>query len=314
MDKILTIYTPTYNRKHLLPRLYESLKNQTNLDFRWLIIDDGSEDDTRSLVSDFINKGDIDIEYHYKENGGVHTAKNEACRYINTELMVFVPSDCIVKKDAVQKICDYWRDDKKNHSIGMIFHYENLETGEIIGGQFPENVTVVNGMAVGEGYRVQSDKVFVFKSSFYKQFLYPVFPDEKLFPDSWKLYMLHDAGYFHLINEILIGVEYTNDGYTKNLLKTMANSPKGYFEYNRIRLEYEKEFSVLVRATIHYIAFAKFCEKKEAFFITKRKGLYLLLYPMGVFWFYRLKRIREGRTSLLASKLLNLYRKGKNRK
>lgn len=70
MDKILTIYTPTYNRKHLLPRLYESLKNQTNLDFRWLIIDDGSEDDTRSLVSDFINKGDIDIEYHYKENGG----------------------------------------------------------------------------------------------------------------------------------------------------------------------------------------------------------------------------------------------------
>ena len=132
--------------------------------------------------------------------------------------------------------------------------------------------------------------------------------------DARALYMLHDAGYFHLINEILIGVEYTNDGYTKNLLKTMANSPKGYFEYNRIRLEYEKEFSVLVRATIHYIAFAKFCEKKEAFFITKRKGLYLLLYPMGVFWFYRLKRIREGRTSLLASKLLNLYRKGKNRK
>lgn len=308
MEKVLTIYTPTYNRKHLLPRLYESLKCQTNKSFIWLVIDDGSNDSTEDLIKGYIEEAAISIEYHYKENGGVHTAKNEACRFINTELMVFAPSDCILVKDAVEIILTNWENKKKDDSIGIVFHYEDIETGRRIGGLFPEGVRV-NGIGSGSSYRIKEDKVFVYKSDIYKRSIYPVYEGEKLFPDSWKFYMMYDAGYFELSNQIVIQVEYTDDGYTRNLLKTMANSPKGYFEYNRTRLQHEDDLGLLARATIHYIAFAILSGEKGAFFKTKRKLLYTLLYPLGVIWAYRLKRIQSDKASAFAAKVLEIYKK-----
>ena len=86
--KTLTVFTPTYNRAHLLRRLYESLVTQSCQDFEWLVIDDGSTDFTRQLVESFIAEGRIPVRYIYKENGGLYTGYNVAYANIATELCV----------------------------------------------------------------------------------------------------------------------------------------------------------------------------------------------------------------------------------
>lgn len=92
--KTLTVFTPAYNRAHTLPRTYESLVKQDCKDFIWLIVDDGSSDNTKELVEEWQKKENgFEIRYIYKENGGMHTAHNVAYENIDTELNVCIDSD-----------------------------------------------------------------------------------------------------------------------------------------------------------------------------------------------------------------------------
>lgn len=111
MDKDIqiTVFTPAYNRAHTLPRTYESLKKQGNKNFIWLIVDDGSTDNTKELVDKWISeeKG-FTIQYIYKENGGMHTAHNIAYQNITTELNVCIDSDDCLAENAIDKILTFY--------------------------------------------------------------------------------------------------------------------------------------------------------------------------------------------------------------
>ena len=104
MKATLTIFTPAYNRAYTLHKCYESLKKQTNKDFEWLIIDDGSTDNTRELVQSWIEENLIPIKYHYQKNQGMHGAHNSAYELIDTKLNVCIDSDDYMPDDAVEKI------------------------------------------------------------------------------------------------------------------------------------------------------------------------------------------------------------------
>lgn len=108
-DKFLTLFTPTYNRVGLLARLYESLKVQTNRDFVWLIIDDGSIDGTKEQVDHWIAQGDMEIEYHWKQNGGKHTAMNLAYQICRTKYILGVDSDNSLTADCAATFIEAWR-------------------------------------------------------------------------------------------------------------------------------------------------------------------------------------------------------------
>ena len=106
----LTVFTPAYNRAHTLPRTYESLLRQDCKDFLWLIVDDGSTDNTAELVRDWQSRDSgFEIQYIYKENGGMHTAHNTAYENIDTELNTCIDSDDYMTDDAVEKIVNCWR-------------------------------------------------------------------------------------------------------------------------------------------------------------------------------------------------------------
>ena len=111
----LTIFTPTYNRAHTLHLGYEALKKQTCKDFVWLIVDDGSTDNTRELVQGWMNheKG-FKIRYVYQENQGMHGAHNTAYRLIDTELNTCIDSDDYMPDDAVEKIVTFWEKNKSD--------------------------------------------------------------------------------------------------------------------------------------------------------------------------------------------------------
>ena len=107
--RTLTVFTPTYNRADLLTRCYESMKRQTNQTFIWMIIDDGSSDNTRELVNKWLQEEhDFLLEYYYKKNGGLHTAYNEAIAHIETPLCVCIDSDDFMPDNAVEVILDFW--------------------------------------------------------------------------------------------------------------------------------------------------------------------------------------------------------------
>lgn len=146
----LTVFTPTYNRKHTLRRAYNSLVNQTVKNFVWLIIDDGSTDGTDALVSEMQQKSEFPIEYHFKENGGRHTAVNYSYNFLHTKYVVTLDSDDELVEDAVEKILNIW------HSIPAE-EYDRFwcvsgreiraETGEMVGPPYPNDINKLTGRA-----------------------------------------------------------------------------------------------------------------------------------------------------------------------
>ena len=118
---ILTVFTPAYNRAHTLSRTYQSLKEQNCKDFVWLIVDDGSTDNTAEIVKKWQDEeSGFDIQYVYKENGGMHTAHNTAYENIHTELNVCIDSDDMMAKDGVEKILTAWEKVRNKGYAGLI--------------------------------------------------------------------------------------------------------------------------------------------------------------------------------------------------
>lgn len=104
-----TLFTPSYNRAKTLPRLFECLRAQTFTDFEWIIIDDGSCDDTGEVVSCFIDeKPCFKITYKYQTNSGKHIATNEAARIAKGEFFITIDSDDMIKKDALEILLREW--------------------------------------------------------------------------------------------------------------------------------------------------------------------------------------------------------------
>ena len=118
--KTLTVFTPAYNRAHTIGRTYESLCRQTCQDFEWLVVDDGSKDNTRELMEGWIQENKISIRYIYQENQGMHGAHNTAYENINTELNTCIDSDDFMPDDAVEKIVTFWKEHGSDKYAGLI--------------------------------------------------------------------------------------------------------------------------------------------------------------------------------------------------
>ena len=139
MKKILTVLTPTYNRGYILPQCYKSLLKQTSKEFIWVIIDDGSTDNTRELVEEWIKENQIEIRYYYQENKGMHGAHNKAYEVIDTEINVCIDSDDYMTDDAVEFILKFWKENKEESIYGFA-GLDIYKNGKVIGKRFPENL------------------------------------------------------------------------------------------------------------------------------------------------------------------------------
>ena len=187
----LTVFTPAYNRAHTLGRCYESMLKQKCKDFKWLIIDDGSTDNTKELVDSWLNKDNgFEIIYKYKKNGGMHTAHNLAYELIDTELNVCIDSDDRLSENAIEKIIDFWNENGSEKYAGIIGLDDDLD-GNIIGEKFLENLkeTTLSGYYRNGG---KGDKKLVYRTSIMKQYPpYPVFEGERYVSLGYK-YLLCD--------------------------------------------------------------------------------------------------------------------------
>ena len=278
--KQITVFTPTYNRAYILSQLYKSLLNQTNKNFIWLVIDDGSIDNTRELVAKWKIEAPFKIDYVFKENGGMHTAHNLAYSLIETELNVCIDSDDSLPSDAIKIILDIWNKiDNKNSFSGIVGLDADMD-GKIIGTEMP--IDIKNGSYYDLYKKVTGDKKFVLNTKLAKKYAkYPEYPNEKLVPLGILYIMMGKDNPFIFVNKVLCLVDYQSDGSSNGIFKQYANSPKGFAYARNIGKMYNNSFFYNVRNSIHIVSSAIFA--KESSIISKGPKIYFnyLVIPFG---------------------------------
>lgn len=277
----LTVFTPAYNRAHTLPRTYESLLYQDCKDFVWLIVDDGSTDNTAELVKSWQERNNgFDIRYIYKPNGGMHTAHNTAYENIDTELNVCIDSDDCLAEGAVKKILTKWKEVKDKGYAGLIGLDADL-SGTLIGRGFPAGLTetTLTGYYASGG---SGDKKLVYRTDVITRYPpYPVFEGEKYVALAYK-YRLIDQDYkMAVLDEVLCNVEYQPDGSSGTMWKQYLRSPKGFAFWRKVCMQYPTSKKRLFVDCVHYVSSCIL--GREVGFIQQspRKIMTFLALPLG---------------------------------
>lgn len=289
--KTITVFTPTFNRAYLLPRLYESLCRQSSQDFIWLVIDDGSTDNTKELIEKWKLENKIQIQYHYKENGGMHTGHNAAYRLIQTELNVCIDSDDYMPDDAIELIIDFWKEYGSDEYAGIL-GLDIYQDGSLVSNKkFPKDVKSGKYYELKGKYNLYGDIKFVYRTDVIKNYPeYPVFENEKFTPLGYK-YLLIDQDYNMLfLNKPLCVVEYMDDGSTKNIIKQYFKNPNGFLYERKIRMKYAYSLQERFTNSIHYISTSIILRKSNFLSESTNKFLTVLAFPFGVILYFYLKR------------------------
>lgn len=286
----LTVFTPAYNRADLLPRCFESMKRQTRKDFIWMVIDDGSTDNTRQVVEAWQSQPlDFAIEYHYKENGGLHTAYNEAIAHIKTELCVCIDSDDFMPDDAVEKILAFWAEHGSDDVAGIVGLDYGLD-GNLIGDPLPDQKTVnLIDLLVGKYPIHNGDRTNVVRTELYQKFApMKVFPGEKNFNPHYMHLQISREYDFLVLNENLRFVEYQPGGMSNSMLRQYRSSPKSFAETRKLYLSFpDTSLAFRFRHCIHYVSSSILAGDKNFLKESPAKLLTLLALPFGAaLWAY----------------------------
>lgn len=280
--ELLTVFTPAYNRAHTLPRTYESLCDQDCKDFVWLIIDDGSSDNTAELVNDWQNRDNgFEIRYIYKENGGMHTAHNTAYENIDTELNVCIDSDDKIAPGAVRKIKSAWEKVRGKNFAGLIALNADF-SGKVIGKGFPEGMseTTLGGYYAAGG---SGDKKLIYRTDVIKKYPpYPVFPGEKYVALAYK-YRLIDQDYkLAVLNDVICNVEYQADGSSATMWKQYLKNPKGFVFWRKISMKYPISRKRLWLDCVHYVSESIISGDYKFIKNSPKKWMTFLAMPFGI--------------------------------
>lgn len=222
----LTIFTPTYNRGYILSNLFESLQRQTCKKFEWLIVDDGSTDNTKQEIESFKRKAEFEIRYYYEENAGKHVAINIGARLAKYEWFFIVDSDDTLTDDAISIAIKYCKQIYCDNRFGGVAGIRTYSNGTIIGSQVKQTVIDATAIEYRFKYKIKGDRAEIVRTRLLREYPFPVIENEKFFPESYIWYsMSRDNVLFRWFSEPIYITEYLDDGLTKNWHSTIARSP-----------------------------------------------------------------------------------------
>ena len=281
----LTIFTPTYNRAHTLARTYDSLCRQTCKDFEWLVIDDGSTDNTRELIQGFIDKAIIPIRYIYKENGGLYTGYNVAYANIETELNVCIDSDDYMPENAVELIVKTWRGRGNERYAGIIGLDFYAGTEKPIAGRFPENLAECWFLDLYTKRIHRGDCKQVMRTDLMKQVSPQIgFDDEKNFNPVYMLLQVCDEKQLLVLNENLCYVDYQqNDSMSAAIYRQYMDSPRSFAKLRLLEMGLKHNtLSNRFRSAVHYVSSCLIAKEKNWIRNAPQKILMLMAVPFGI--------------------------------
>lgn len=226
-----SILTATYNRAKCLPKLYESLiKNKSNnYEIEWLIMDDGSKDETENLIKDYIAKNEIEIKFFKQRNQGKMTAINNLAQYVTGEIWIECDSDDYFTDGAFDKIKDLYEKNKERKDIYAFAFLKIDQNGNNMGNTFKKEETTMFDLYFKEGGT--GEKALAFITEVRKKYRYELEHNERFVTEA-RMYHKMDKDYKMICNnEYMMVCEYQEEGYTKNINKEFVNNPFGYYMY-----------------------------------------------------------------------------------
>lgn len=290
--KRLTIFTPTYNRAYILPKLYDSLCEQTCQDFEWLIVDDGSTDHTKELVEGWKLEKIVDIRYLYQDNSGKMMAHNRAVRESKTELFMCVDSDDhLCSAQVVGDVISFWVNYNKNLSddICGIIAFKEIGQKRMA---FPEGMNVAHLSEMGDkGFK--GEAALIFRRDVLEQYPFPSFVGEKFVTDVYIYDQIDQKYMFMLFSYYVQHCEYHEDGYSHNYMKLLFKNPKGFRAYHNQCVSLRKKG--YLKSIICYVALSLRIGDWGMMRYASSKILTILLFPLGILKYlydnYRLSHI-----------------------
>lgn len=287
----LSIITPTYNRAYILRQCYESLLAQTDMDFEWIVVDDGSTDNTQELLSEFINEAKINIRTCKQENGGKHRAHNTAVKVACGELCVCLDSDDAFTPDAVSAAKEIWEKQKHNRDIiGILAKRGDFKSEKELCTSWPQELMSSTMTDLQNKHNFSGDTALYFRTDLLQEHLFREFENEKFLPEDALYAELDECGEMYLLNKVVYLCEYRPDGLTAHYRKLLLENSNGtaYSYYRKMLVS--RDGSAKLKNAIISCAFLGIKRDKEPFAINKGKAVMLFAKPLG----YIYRRIKLG--------------------
>lgn len=265
----ISILTPTYNRGKLLLPLYDSLKNLTFKDFEWLIVDDGSEDDTEqyalSWIAHNIENAEFPIRYIKKSNGGKHTAINRGVREASGELILILDSDDTLPSDSLAIIAQYCEQCKGYKDCAGVCGLMSHHDGQLIGTGFPKDPMYESALQFryAEKGNVTGDLLEIYKTSVMREFPFPEIENEKFCPESLVWNRIANKYKLFCFNKVIYYRDYLEGGLTSKIVRIRMNSPIASTMTYAEMLDYDISLKWKIRSAINYWRF-RYCIKNKA--------------------------------------------------
>lgn len=257
---LVTVFTPSYNRAYILPKLYESLQQQTCKDFEWLIVDDGSSDNTEELVVTWLSETGFPIRYVRQKNGGKHRAINEGLQIANGELFYIVDSDDQLPPNSIGDIIKVYSDIKDESDFAGVCGIKCYFDGIKVGDSFAHEILDCSMLDFRYMHMMKGDMAEVFKTEVLKCFPFPEFDGENFCPEAlvWnRIACKYKMRYF---NKDIYHCDYLPDGLTAKIVQVRMKSSQAsmlcYSELYKMCVP----FSVKIKSAINFWRFA-FCAK-----------------------------------------------------
>lgn len=234
----LCIFTPTYNRAYCLDNLYQSLANQKLQNFHWLIVDDGSTDNTETLVESFKRSASFPITYIKQKNSGKQRAHNTGVSSCESELFFCVDSDDILAPDATKIIAREWNSCKQDSSVAGIIGLCGSSSLTPLGTSMPKNVTRVTFWDLYYKFHHKGDSAPVYRTEILKQYPFEVAEGEKFIAEPYVFHQIDQHYDLRPVDSVFIIRRYLEDGYTSNVRKVTKENPLGYMKLKLMYIEY----------------------------------------------------------------------------
>lgn len=295
----LTIITPTYNRADCLRECFQSLEAQSCHDFQWIVVDDGSTDNTKELVADFMeSQPDFRIDYMHKENGGKHTALNASHPYICGKYVLILDSDDTLTADAVGAVLKAWHEWDDNKNVGQIIFLKGYTQDSPVCYVEHERVPVdtLKEPRISNSGRDCCD---VFRAELFQKYPFPVFPGEKFIGEGAAFFYIEAESRGVYYNQVIYLCSYRQDGLTKAGRKLRIQNPAGGKYNSSVYMDDRLPLKTRLKKAVLYICYSKFKGETvgKAIRDTKYKALAMFAVLPGLlcYHFWRKKYIEEGR-------------------
>lgn len=290
----ITVLTPTYNRGKLLEKLYKSLCAQDCKDFEWLIVDDGSTDDTSDRVEQMKQTADFQIFYYKKENGGKHTALNYAYQFIKTLLTFIVDSDDSLTEDAISCVNEIYKKYKNESDLcGFSFLRGKPDGGYLSTSGVPQDGMKESYVECRINRNIGGDMAEVWYTHCLKEYPFPEFQGEKFLGEDIVWVRMSEKYKMRFFNRVIYISDYLEDGLTNNRRGHNIKSPNGCVARAEAFLGSDSNIKAKIKAALQYQIYGRFADKsvKELFVKSKHKSVFAIMYFPAVYLYLKWKII-----------------------